>query len=93
MAGVDYCRGRIGGRCIMILNRADECRRRANECRPNAAQAIDDMLRGTNLDLARRWRMMAQQAESLEQKELGLKPRLGTFQAMFALSQYPSRAR
>ena len=57
----------------MIRNRADECRRRANECRLSAAYAIDDMLRGPYLDLARRWRMMAQQAESLERKERGFK--------------------
>jgi hypothetical protein len=53
----------------MMLNRADECRRRADECRRNAAEVTDDVLRGTYLDLAHRWRTMAQQAESLEQKE------------------------
>jgi len=53
----------------MMLNRADECRRRADECRRNAAEVTDDVLRGTYLDLARRWRTIAQQAESLEQKE------------------------
>jgi hypothetical protein len=57
----------------MMLNRADECRQRADECRRSAAQVADNVLRGTYLDLARRWRMMAQQAESLEQKELGPK--------------------
>jgi hypothetical protein len=50
------------------LNRADECRQRADECRRNAAQVADDVLRVTYLDLARRWRMMAHQAESLERK-------------------------
>jgi hypothetical protein len=53
----------------MTLNRADECRKRADECRLNAGQVGDDMLRGTYLDLARRWRVMAHQVESLEQKE------------------------
>jgi uncharacterized protein len=53
----------------MMLNCADECRRRAEECRRNAAQEADDILRGTYLDLARRWRIMAHQAGSLEQKE------------------------
>jgi len=53
----------------MMVNRADEYRQRADECRRNAAQAADDVLRGTYLDLARRWCMMANQAESLEQKE------------------------
>jgi hypothetical protein len=53
-----------------MLNRADECRQRANECR-NAALVADDVLRGTYLDLARRWRMMARQAESLKKGELG----------------------
>jgi hypothetical protein len=53
----------------MMLNRADECWRRADECRRSAAEVADDALRGTYLDLARRWRMMANQAESLEQKE------------------------
>jgi hypothetical protein len=52
----------------MMLNRSDECRQRANECRRNAAQLADDALRGTYLDLARRWSMMAHQAESLEKK-------------------------
>jgi hypothetical protein len=47
-----------------MQNRANECRQRADECRRNAAQATDDVLRGTYLDLARRWRMMAQQAEN-----------------------------
>jgi hypothetical protein len=61
--------GRLGGRTTMMLNRADEYRQRADECRRNAAQAADDVLRGTYLDLARRWRMMASQAESPEQKE------------------------
>ena len=54
-----------------MLNRADECRRRADECRRNAAQGAEDVLPGTYLDLARRWRMMAHQAETLEQKVLG----------------------
>ena len=48
----------------MVLNRADECRQRADECRRNAAQVADDVLRGTYLDLAHRWRVMAQQAEN-----------------------------
>ena len=48
-----------------MLNRADECRQRADECRRNAAQAADDVLRGRYLDLARRWRMMADQAETV----------------------------
>jgi len=60
---------RPGGRTTMMLNRADEYRQRADECRRNAAQAADDVLRGTYLDLARRWRMMANQAEPLKQKE------------------------
>jgi hypothetical protein len=52
----------------MVLNRADECRQRADECRRGAAQAADDVLRVTYLDLARRWRKMAYEAESLERK-------------------------
>ena len=55
----------------MVLNRADECRRRADECRRGAAQAADDVLRVTYLDLARRWRMMAHEAELLERKAVG----------------------
>ena len=47
----------------MMLNRVDECRQRADECRRNAAQAVDDVLRGAYLDLARRWRKMAHQAQ------------------------------
>ena len=53
----------------MMLNRPDEYRQRADECRRNAAQVDDDVLRGTYLDLARRWRRMANQAESLKQIE------------------------
>ena len=60
---------RPGGRSTMMPNRAHECRQRADECRQNAAQVTDDVLRGAYLDLARRWRMMANQAEVLEQKE------------------------
>jgi len=52
----------------MMLNRADECRRRANECRRNAAQLADAVLRGTYLDLARRWSMMTHQAETPEKE-------------------------
>jgi hypothetical protein len=48
----------------MMLNRVDECRQRANECRRNAAQLVaDDVLRGAYLDLARHWRKMAHQAQ------------------------------
>jgi hypothetical protein len=36
-----------------------------------AAQAADDVLRVTYLDLARRWRIMAHEAESLERKTMG----------------------
>jgi hypothetical protein len=64
---------RPGGRSTMMLNRADECRQRADECRRNAAQVADDVLRVTYLDLARRWRMMAHQAESLERKAPAVK--------------------
>jgi hypothetical protein len=56
--------GGLGGRTTTMLNRADECRQRADECRRNAALVADDVLRGTYLDLARRWRMMAHQAEN-----------------------------
>jgi hypothetical protein len=70
LAKPDRC-GSMGGlgRSNMMFNRADECRQRADECRRNAAQVADDVLRGTYLDLARRWRMMAHQAELLEQKK------------------------
>ena len=54
----------------MVLNRADECRQRADECRRGAAQAADDVPRVTYLDLARRWRKMAHEAESLERKAM-----------------------
>jgi hypothetical protein len=45
---------------------ADDCRQRADECRRNAAQAADDALRGAYLDLAHRWRKIAQQAQQNE---------------------------
>jgi hypothetical protein len=72
----------------MVLNRADECRQRADECRRCAAQAADDVLRVTYLDLARRWRKMAHEAESPERKAAGPNakriPR--TVEQVFALS-------
>jgi hypothetical protein len=40
-------------------------------CRRSAAQAADDVLRVTYLDLARRWRIMAHEAKSLERKTMG----------------------
>ena len=52
----------------MVLNRADECRQRADECRRGAAQAADEVLRVTYLDLGRHWRKMARKAELLERK-------------------------
>ena len=52
----------------MVLNRADECRQRADECRHGAAQAADEVLRVTYLDLGRHWRKMAREAELLERK-------------------------
>ena len=79
--------GGLGGRSAMMLNRADECRQRANECRREAAQVADHVLRVTYLDLARRWRMMAHQAESLERKELGSKTTLRV-KAVSAFSRY-----
>jgi hypothetical protein len=57
----------------MVLNRADECRQRADDCRRGTAQVTDDVLRVTYLDLARRWRIMAHEAESLERKAIGPK--------------------
>ncbi len=53
----------------MVLNRADECLQRADECRHSAAQAANDALRVTYLDLARRWRMMAREAEAATNQE------------------------
>ena len=57
----------------MVLNRADECRQRADECRRGAAKVADDVLRVAYLDLARRWRIMAREAELLERKAIGPK--------------------
>ena len=48
----------------MMLNRADEGRQRADECRRSAAQLVaDDVLRGVFLDSARLWRKIAWQAQ------------------------------
>jgi hypothetical protein len=72
----------------MVLNRADECRQRADECRRSAAQAADDVLRVTYLDLARRWRMMAHEAESMERKAMSpTKPVPRTAERVSALSR------
>jgi hypothetical protein len=71
----------------MVLNRAAECRQRADECRRGAAQAADDVLRVTYLDLARRWRKMAHEAELLERKAASpTKPIPRTAEQVFALS-------
>jgi hypothetical protein len=71
----------------MVVNPADECRQRADECRRSAAQAADDVLRVTYLDLARRWRMMAHEAESMEWKAMGpTKPIPRTAEWVSALS-------
>jgi hypothetical protein len=71
----------------MVRNRADECRQRADECRRSAAQVADDVLRVTYLDLARRWRTMAHEAESLERKAMGpTKPIPRTAEQVCALS-------
>ena len=52
-----------------------------------AAQAADDVLRVTYLDLARRWRKMAHEAESLERKAAGpTKSIPRTAEQVFALS-------
>src|ERR1700720_1274960 len=56
------CKNGCGGRSTMMLNHADECRKRADECLRDAAQVTDDVLRETYLDWARRWRMMAHKA-------------------------------
>jgi hypothetical protein len=52
----------------MMLNRVDECRQKADECRRSAAQATDEVLRGAYLDLARLWQKIANKAQ---QKEFG----------------------
>jgi len=71
----------------MALNRADECRQRADECRRSAAETADDVLRVTYLDLARRWRMMAHEAESMKRKAMGpTKPIPRTAERVSALS-------
>ena len=63
----------------MVVNPADECRQRADECRRSAAQAA--------VDLARRWRMMAHEAESMERKAMGpTKPVPRTAERVSALS-------
>ena len=46
-----------------MLNRADEGRQRADECRGAAQLVADDVLRGVFLDLARLWRKMGRQAQ------------------------------
>jgi hypothetical protein len=63
----------------MVLNSADECRQRADECLRGAVQAADEALRLTYLDLARRWRMMARQAEPPD----GEKSRRASVAALF----------
>jgi hypothetical protein len=71
----------------MVLNGADDCRRRAAECRLAATQEADDALRVTYLDLARRWRMMAHEAELLQQKAVGMKKTIpGRAERVAALS-------
>jgi len=78
----------------MVLNRADECRQRADECRRSAAQVADEVLRVTYLDLARRWRKMAHEAELLERKAVGpTKSTPGTAEQVSAFSGLRARTR
>ena len=59
-----------------MLNRVDECRR-------NAAQILaDDELRGAYLDLARRWRKMAHQAQQKSNTDAALSSRANAAQAL-----------
>jgi|HubBroStandDraft_4_1064222.scaffolds.fasta_scaffold01110_3 hypothetical protein len=52
------------------MNQADECRKRADDCVRAAVCVRDDVLREAYFQLARHWRGMASQAESLEQVEV-----------------------
>ena len=70
----------------MVLNRADECRQRADDCRRGAAQVTDDVLRVTYLDLARRWRIMAHEAECWNGKPSARKPIPRTAEQVSAFS-------
>jgi hypothetical protein len=46
--------------------RADACRRRANDCEQAASRVKDPTVRTVYLDIAARWRRMAEQQDALD---------------------------
>lgn len=46
--------------------RADTCRRRANDCEQAASRAKDPNVRDAYLNMAARWRRMAEQQEAID---------------------------
>jgi hypothetical protein len=46
--------------------RADTCRRRANDCELAASRVEDPAVRAVYLDMAARWRRMAAQQEAID---------------------------
>ena len=77
----------------MVLNRADECRQRADECRRGAAKVADDVLLVAYLDLARRWRIMAREAELLERIAIGPKTNTSHSRTSVRFQRFMGRTR
>ncbi len=51
---------------MIVATRAEEYRRRAEQCEQAAKVAADLIARRSYIDMARRWRDMAERAEALE---------------------------
>jgi len=56
-----------GGFAIMA-NRAEECRRKAEQCEYAAKVATDLSAQKAYLEMAHRWRDMAEQTEAIERR-------------------------
>ena len=48
-----------------MTDRAEVCRRRAEQCERAAAEVNDERIRAAYHDMARQWRVMAEQAEEI----------------------------
>ena len=50
----------------MMRDRADACRRRAEDCERAVARVSDPKVQAAYRDMARQWRELADQAEAIE---------------------------
>jgi hypothetical protein len=57
-----------------MMKRAEACRRRADDCDRVAARVADEAIRLVYLDIAQKWREIAQRDEVLERNHLSQAP-------------------